>query len=423
MDELWGALNEGRTGIDRIGAFNPSGFPAQIGAEVPAYKVNKHVPKSHRKATKVMARDIEQAVIAADAAARDANLVTPGVDPAAGDDPTLCSYPSPRMGCQIGAGLIAADLDELTLAFAEAVNDSGEFDMHKWGAEGMQHLTPLWLLKYLPNMLACHLTIVHQTQGPSNTITCGEAASGLSVGESMRVIQRDAADMCFCGGAESKLNPLTFHRQNTLGWLSTQNDQPATASRPFDVNASGAVIGEGGGVLVIEEAAAAEARGARAHAQLAGFGATHTIYPEGKGLRPDPEGKAIAAAMRAALNDAGVQPGEVDLIIPTASAIPTWDTAEANAINTVFGDQASTIRVWSSTPFVGTCGAGKGGIDLAVAAKCLSEQVVPATINCDEPIAGLNAASAPAGPATLNNVLVVSTGLGGQNVALLLKKA
>jgi 3-oxoacyl-[acyl-carrier-protein] synthase II len=423
MDELWAGLNEGRSGIDRIQAFDPSGFPAQIGAEVPAYKVNKHVPKSHRKATKVMARDIEQAVIAADAAARDANLVTPGTDAAGGDDPSLCSYPSPRMGCQIGAGLIAAELDELTLALSEAIKDNGEFDIHKWGREGMEHLTPLWLLKYLPNMLACHLTIVHQTQGPSNTITCGEAASGLSVGESMRVIQRDAADMCFCGGAESKLNPLTFHRQNTIGWLSTNNDDPAAASRPFDEAASGAVIGEGGGVLVIEEAEAAAARGARAHAELAGFGASHTIFPEGQGLKPDPEGKGIASAMRAALNDAGVAPDQVDLVIPTAAGIPTWDSAEAAAINAVFNSHASRVRVWSSTPFVGTCGAGKGGIDLSVGARCLSEQSVPATINCDQPIAGLNAGARPAGPAELNNVLVVSTGLGGQNVALLLKKA
>src|SRR5690606_15661492 len=120
--------------------------------------------------------------------------------------------------------LIAADLDELTMALNESRKEDGSFDIHHWGAEGMRNLTPLWLLKYLPNMLACHVTIIHDVRGPSNTITCAEASGGLSFGESLRVIQRGAADACFCGGAESKVNPMTFYRQVLTGRLTRRND-------------------------------------------------------------------------------------------------------------------------------------------------------------------------------------------------------
>ncbi|MEX0742629.1 MAG: beta-ketoacyl synthase N-terminal-like domain-containing protein, partial [Phycisphaeraceae bacterium] len=203
MDVLWEGACAGRSAIAPIEAFETEGFDSRIGSEVRDFSVKKFVPKTYRKATKVMARDIELAVAAAELAVRDAKMVTPGVEP---DGER--TYEGPRVGAHIGAGLIAADIDELTEAFAEATDAEGNFDMHRWGEEGMTHLTPLWLLKYLPNMLACHVTIIHDAQGPSNTITCGEASSGLSIGESMRVIERGNADACFCGGAESKMNPM-----------------------------------------------------------------------------------------------------------------------------------------------------------------------------------------------------------------------
>ena len=134
-----------------------------------------------------MSRDIELAVIAAELACLDAGLVTHSNTNGSGNKPT---YASTRMGAHIGAGLIAAELNELTAALSEATDSQGRFDYHQWGKEGLGHLTPLWLLKYLPNMLACHVTIIHDAQGPSNTITCGEASALLSIGESLRVIQR-----------------------------------------------------------------------------------------------------------------------------------------------------------------------------------------------------------------------------------------
>src|SRR5207244_6354066 len=162
-----------------------------------------------------------------------------------------------RFGCNIGAGLISAELNELTAAMHTARADDPErnrLDLQKWGRDGMGQLTPLWLLKYLPNMLACHVTIIHGLMGPSNTITCSDASSHLAIGEAFRTIQRGKAELAICGGAESKLNPMGLMRQTLLKRLTeTMNHSPERAVRPFDAEASGSAVGEGGGLLILEE--------------------------------------------------------------------------------------------------------------------------------------------------------------------------
>ena len=419
IDPLWEAVCEGRSLLARIERFDPAGFDLQIGSEVRDLKVNKIVPKSYRKATKVMARDIELAVAAADAAVTSANLVTKQLD-----DTVTTTYHGERTGCHIGAGLIEAEREELTLAMVEARDGEGRFDLHAWGSEGMGHLTPLWLLKYLPNMLASHVTIIHDARGPSNTITCAEASSGLSIGESMRVIGRGDADLCFSGGADSKFNLLTLQKQISFGRANTQdNDNPATAVRAFDDSASGTVFGEAGGVLTLEAKQTADERGANAFARLSGFGASQSINRTGDPLDVDSTADGMTRAMRKAIADAGLEPSDIDAIVANGSAVPQNDRAEAAAIKAVFGDGAGEVPIWSSKPYIGLCGAGAGGIDVAIAAKMLAEQKIPATINCDSPIEQMNAGSAPARDAVLNHVLVCATALGGQNVAHVLSKA
>ena len=425
IESTWSRLNSGDSAVGPIRVFDPAGFGCQVAAEVEGFEIRNHVPKSYRKATKVMARDIELAVGAADLAARDAGLVTHGRVQETSVSPT---YPSSRMGVHVGAGLISAQLDELTAALAEATDEHGRFDYHKWGREGITHLTPLWLLKYLPNMLACHVTIIHDAQGPSNTITCGEASATLSIGESFRVIQRGAADLCFCGGAESKLNLMTYLRQEMTGRLNTEdNDNPARSVRPFCQTAAGTVVGEGGGIVILEavetygqRAPASPDGGTRPYAEVLGFGASQTVNPDGGNLEPDAQGRGIAVAIRAAMRDAGVEPGQIDLIIPFGSGVPSYDQAEAAALAGVFGDHLVRTPVASVKAAAGTCGAGVGGLDVCVAAAAVAYQTVPAIINCDRPRAGLNAGSAPARACPLNHVLVYSTGLGGQNAALVL---
>jgi 3-oxoacyl-[acyl-carrier-protein] synthase II len=428
IDPAWQAVTAGRSAIGPIVAFDPAGFPCRIAAEVKDLKVSNFIPKSYRKAAKVMARDIELAVAAADQAARDAKLVTRGTAAAEADK---LSYDPPRVGAHIGAGLIAADLNELTEALAVARSEGGAFDMHAWGREGMTHLTPLWLLKYLPNMLACHVTIIHDAQGPSNTITCGEASSGLSIGESLRVIQRGAADACFCGGTESKLNPMAFLRQVFTERLNTaDNDRPDKAVRPFCQTAAGTVIGEGGAIVVLEEAeafarrAAAAPEGAkpRAYAEIAGFAASQTVHPESRNLKPDPQGRGIAAAIRGAMREAGVTPDQIDLIMPFGLGWRASDEAEAAALRSVFGARLPQVPVISIKPLLGNCGAGSGGLDVCVAARALAEQTLPASVNCEKPLDGLNAAPAASRQAGLRYALTFSSSHGGQNAALVLKR-
>src|SRR6476661_6398607 len=279
---FWENLIAGQVGVRRITQYDPSGFPSQIGGEVGAYKINDFVPKSYRKATKVMARDTELAVIAADDAFKDSGLQSKAYT----ETPTINGV---RFGCNIGAGLISAELNELTTAMATArAGDANKLDLQHWGAHGMSQLTPLWLLKYLPNMLACHVTIVHELKGPSNTITCADASSHLAIGEAFRTIQRGKADLAICGGAESKVNPMGHMRQSLLKRLTeTHNDAPADGVRPFDSEADGTVTAEGGGLFILEEYEHAKARGAKIYAELVGFGAsqdTHRI------TEPDPRG-------------------------------------------------------------------------------------------------------------------------------------
>ena len=426
IEPTWQAVTGGRSAVAPITAFDPAGLPCRIGGEVKDFKVSSFVPKSYRKAVKVMARDIELAVAAADLAARDAKLVTRGnAGEAAPGTEIKPTYDPTRFGAHIGAGLIAAELNELTEALATARSEAGGFDIHLWGRDGMTHLTPLWLLKYLPNMLACHVTIIHDAQGPSNTITCGEASSGLSIGESLRVIQRGAADACFCGGAESKLNPMAFLRQIMTKRLNTtDNDSPATAVRPFCQTAAGTVIGEGGGIVVLEaeeEHAKRQAVGEKkAYAAVLGFGASQTVNPAARNLKPDPQGKGIALAIKAAMRDAGIGPEAIDLIIQFGLGWADSDRAEAEAIKSVLGDRAAKVPVVSLKPILGNCGAGSGGLDVCIAAKALAEQTIPAAINCDKPLAGVHAGAAPSRKAELRNVLTFSTSLGGQNAALVL---
>lgn len=411
IEPLWAAVTSGQSKLAPITTFDPAGFDVRIAGEVADFKANKIVPKSYRKATKVMARDIELAVGAADCAVRNAGLVTPGIE-----SDQARTYEGPRTGAHIGAGLIAAELDELTSALASSRDASGKFDIHHWGGAGMMNLTPLWLLKYLPNMLACHVTIIHDCQGPSNTITCGEASGGLSIAESVRVLQRDKADLCFCGGAESKINPMAFYRQIMTGRLSSKGEV-----KPFDRNASGTLIGEGGGIITIEAEDTLLARGGKAYAAILGYGASMSLAP-GRGIGAEPDGEGLTGAMMQALKDASIKADDISAIVAYGSGIAAHDRGEAAALKRVFG--GTVPMTFSSKPYIGNCGAGAGGIDVAIGCKMIAGQVMPAVIGCETPIDGMNSAkSAASHSATINNVLVVSTSLGGQNVAIVLGRA
>ncbi len=420
IDRLWEGMVSGRTAIAGISTFDPSGFACQVAAILPEneFRIRDCVPRSYRKNTKVMCRDVELAVGAASAAIADAGLVTKGMD--ADAPPTI---PPDRFGCHIGAGLIAADVEELTAALVTSPDGNGGVDLADWGRSGMSNLTPLWLLKYLPNMLACHVTIVHDCRGPSNTITCCEASSALSLGESMRVIERGAADACLTGGAEGKINPMAYMRQQFAGRLARAgaNDDPASVVRPFDPAARGTVLGEGGGLLVVEARETAAARGAKPYAEVAGFATTQSFCPDTVGLEIPADDESLADAATLAIGQAALTPGDIDAIVPFGSAIPSIDAAEATAIRRVFGDRAASIPLVTTVPAIGNCAAGNGAIGLSVAAKALRAQRLPARLHTSA-AEGLDANAAPARDADLGHILVLTTSQGGQNAAVVLRR-
>ncbi len=417
LDEHWQGLMAGRSSIGPITAFDASGFPCRIAAASPTAQIKDFVPKSYRKATKVMARDIELAVIAADLAARQAGLITPGThDDAAAAGRT---YAAERTACHIGASLIAAELDELTYALHKSA-PNGQFDIHHWGREGMQSLTPLWLLKYLPNMLACHVTIVHDSRGPSNTITCAEASGSLSMGESLRVIQRGAADCGFCGGATARMNLMSFIRDVFTGRMTVENDHPASAVRPFDVSAAGTAVGDGASILILESNETLEKRGGKALAEVMGFGASQSLNRANRNTSPAPDGRGVRLAIEAALRDAAIPAGEIDFIIPTGLGHAPSDQAEAAALLAVFGDALAQTPVLSPKASIGNTVAGAGAMDVGIAARCLAEGVLPPIMNRAHALPGLGATRPKRAPLY---ALCVSSGLCGQNAAVVLKKA
>jgi 3-oxoacyl-[acyl-carrier-protein] synthase II len=419
MGPLWSALTEGRSALRPIASWDATGLPTSVAAEIPAdlFDVKVFVPKSYRKATKVMARDIELAVGAAHEAVRDAGLVTKSTE---GATPTIAPD---RVGCHIGAGLIAADIDELTSALFTARDADGRFSIALWGEQGMNNLTPLWLLKYLPNMLACHVTIIHDCQGPSNTITCAETSAALSIGESMRVIERGDADACLSGGAEARLHPMGILRQILAKRLAPTpaSADPTAILRPFDPSATGNLLGEGGGILVLEASESAAARGATPIAEVAGYAAAQCFCPDTVGAVIDPAGEEIAAAMRGAIDDAGIEPDAIDAIVPFGSGIPHLDAAEAAAIRAVFGARSASIPFVQVMPFIGNCGAGCGALSVAIAAQCLRTQTLPARLNSSA--TGFDADAAPSRSASLRTILVSTTSLGGQTAAIVLRAA
>jgi len=381
-DAMWAGLCAGESGIGPITAFDPVGFSCKIAGEVPDYKIRDYVPKSHRKAIKMMSRDIELSVIAARQAVTDSGLITKGIDAEKINvDPT-------RMAINLGTGLISCDLVELAPAMAASAVE-GKFDIRKWGAEGLEMVTPLWLLKYLPNMLPCHIGIIHDIQGPSNTITCGESGSLLAIAEASQTIIRGAADIAVAGGAEAKVNPIVMIRQCLLKRATSKgNDEPGSACRPFDADAAGSVFGEGAGIVILEKLENALRRGARIYAEVVGFGQSNSLNPQYEHIEPD--GRGIRLAIEKAMADAQIEPVDLDLVIPHGTGIPADDLAEAKAIEAALGEVAGKISVWPTKSMLSNAGAACGALDVIAATRAMSEGKIPAAKNCDEKADGCN---------------------------------
>jgi len=417
-------LGAGSGSITPIDSFDASGFSCPIAGQVSA-KVRDWVPKSYRKATKVMARDTELAVIAAKIAADDAGLLTTGSD----DSDTGYKINPTRTGCQIGAGLIAADTAEMSRAVITATDDSGSFNTKNWGTEeggdsGMNNLPPLWLLKYLPNMPACHVTIIHGLCGPSNTIMGAESGALLSIIESTRVIQRDSADMCLTGGAESRLNPLGLLRWDYAGRLADLNGQsdpdPSQILKPFDSDSTGSIMGEAGGMLVVEEESHATSRNATLYARITGYGSTQSLNPVLPIFNEEPTmtDNALSRAITIALKQARLDPKDIDAVLPLGIGQPELDDREASSLRDALGDHAETVPLVNLCNRIGNTLSAHAGLMTAAGALILKNQRLPAKTTT---LANAGF-SPPDSSGALNNVLICTSSLAGQCGALVLSK-
>mgnify|MGYP000409836728 CR=1 FL=1 len=414
-NDLWEGLLAGRCGIDTIRAFDPVEFPCKLAGEVPEYKMRDYLPKSYRKAGKLMSRDIELSVIAADDAVKNSGLITK----ASGEEPT--SIAPERTAISYGAGLISCDLPEIAPCIKISETDH-QFDIHKWGTNGMQTLTPLWLLKYLPNMLPCHVGIIHDIQGPSNTITCGEVAGHIAIAEAFEMVARGDAEVAFGGGGEAKVNPIVLIRQCLLK-RSTEvaNDTPDKACLPFDKNAAGAVFGEAGGTVILEELEFAKSRDAKILAEVVGTASSNNLTNDLIHLEPD--GKGLSIAIAGALKEAGITPDQIDLIIPTGTGIPDDDRAEAAALKNIFADTLPSIPVWPIKALVSHTGAAAGAIDVIVAAHAIANSKIGPASYFTSPADGcdLNIQN-KAISTNIRYALCCGYSFGGQTAAIVIRK-
>jgi 3-oxoacyl-[acyl-carrier-protein] synthase II len=376
VDPFWSSLVEGRGAVRKIQAFPVAGLPNDVGAEV--LDLDKkamielalpRVKKPLRKSLNFMARDIQLSVAGAQLAFLDAGLEGAGVDPT-------------RIGVDLGAGLISSELDELAPAIDAGFQSNGTFDYNAYGREGIGMITPIWLLKYLPNMLACHISILLDCQGPSNTITEAEAASNVAIGEAARIIARGRADVMITGGADSKIHPLSMVRMSLLEQMSNWSGDPSGACRPFDAARNGWVPGEGAGIIILEERDHAIARGAKIYGEILGFGSGCDASPVG-GL--DPDGIGTEIAIRAALRDARLTPDEIGHVNAHGAATVVSDLAEARAIARVFGEgPASGVPVTALKGYMGNIVSGCGAVELIASLLGVNRGLIPSALNCDE---------------------------------------
>ncbi len=368
---LWAALASGHGAVRPIEAFAIAGLPCHAGAEILGFDPKSLALPKHRKALtkslKYMARDIQLAVAAAELAVADAGLADGGVDPT-------------RIGVDLGAGLISSELDELAPSINLATRDDGSFDFATYGKDGIPTITPIWLLKYLPNMLACHISILSDCQGPSNSITEAEAASNIAIGEAARIIARGRADVMVTGGADSKIHPLSLVRMTLLEQMSRWEGDPHASCRPFDRQRSGWVPGEGAGILILEEREHALKRGARILGEVLGYGCGCDAYPAG-GL--DPEGAGTEVAVKAAIRDAGLEPAQIGHVNAHGAGSVKMDLAEARALNRVFGPAG--VPVTSLKGYLGNIVSGAGAVELAASLLGVNQGQIPSTLNCDDP--------------------------------------
>lgn len=366
QEAFWNNLIAGRSGIGPLTAFAAhGGLPSSLAAEVRDFDAERLI--YNRKFIKVMSRDIQLGVVAASMAMKDAGLARGDIEPE-------------RLGVDFGAGHISTTPDELLDAARGFANDVEAERLAKFAETGMREICPLWLLKQLPNMAACHVAIEHGARGPNNTITACESSALLALAEAIRIIQRDAADVMIVGACSSHLSPIELTRQHLYESLS-RGDDPTAACRPFDRFRDGTVIGEGSGAFILERYEHAVRRGAPIYAEIVGVGAGC----DGTSASNRSEGVGLVHAIQSALRQADLDPRKLGHINAHGKATQRDDWAESRAYHNALGMSAEKIPVTALKSYFGHFDAGAGAVELAGSLLALRHGVLPATLNYRNP--------------------------------------
>ena len=390
-EETWKAIIEGKSGIGPITRFDATDFPTKIAGEVKGFKAEDFMP---RKEARRMDLFIQYAVAAAQMALDDANY-------------KISSDEANRVGVYTGCGLGGL----LTLEHYHSVLLKS----------GPKKISPFFIPMMIANMAPGQISIYFGARGPNLSVATACAAGTHAIGEAFKMIQRNQADVMLTGGVEATITPLALGGFNAMKAISTRNDEPEKASRPFEKNRDGFVLAEGCGILILEELEHARERGARIYAEVIGYGASGDAFHI---AAPAPEGRGAASCMRTALNDAGIEPTEVQYINAHGTSTDLNDKYETQAIKTVFGEHSKKLAVSSTKSMTGHLLGAAGGLEGALTTLSVFHNIAPPTINYEEPDPECDLDYVPnvARKMEIRVALSNSFGFGGTNGTLIFKK-
>jgi len=391
VDENWSSLREGKNGIGPVTRFDASEYPSQIAGEVKNFDPLNFIDK---KELRKMDKFIQYALAAAQLAADDASI-------------DLSRLEGDRTGVYIGSGIGGI---------------GGIEETHRTLLEkGPNRVSPFFLISTIINEAAGYVSIRFKSRGPNlaNATACSTGTH--AIGDSYKIIARGDADIMLAGGAEAPITPLGLAGFCAMRALSVRNDEPETASRPFDATRDGFIVSEGAAILLLEEMGSALSRGAKIYAEIIGYGTSGDAY---HASAPALDGEGAFLSMRNALKDAGINPEQIDYINAHGTSTPWNDKIETLAIKKLFQEYAKKVPVSSTKSMTGHLLGAAGGLEIAAAALALKHQVIPPTINykVPDPECDLDYVPNKARPAEVNYALSNSFGFGGTNGTLLLKR-
>ncbi|MGE5606816.1 MAG: beta-ketoacyl-ACP synthase II [Bacteroidota bacterium] len=391
VDHFWQNIVNGVSGIDRITLMDTSDLEVKIGAEVKEFDPTEYMD---RKEVKRADRFVHFAVAAAKMALTDSGL-------------EINASNAENIGVVIGSGIGGMK------TFEEQARTCLE--------KGPKRVSPFFIPMMIPDMGSGFVSILTGAKGPNHTVVTACASGTHSIGDSLRIIQNGEAVAMITGGSEAAITQLSYAGFTSAGALSTNNDDPKGASRPFDLNRDGFVMGEGSGILILEELEHAKQRGAKIYAEVVGFGGSGDAYHM---TSPDPEGDGAARAMRRAIADAGIKPEQISYINAHGTSTAANDKLETMAIKRVFGEAAYRIPVSSTKSMTGHLLGAAGGVEAIISALALHHGIIPPTINYQtpDPECDLDYVPNKARRSELEYVLSNSLGFGGHNACIAFRR-